>query len=671
MKSASHVEYRPSMAEEKDGEPPTRSRLEPAAWATLGLLTVTWAWWAAKEGAYFSSVLLPGLMLLCIGAALLLGWARWRADLRRSPAVPLALGAFTALGVWAALSALWSPAPDIAIGDGHRILGYALCFGLGVGLCNLLGPRIHLALVPLTAAGAFAGLLTVANLAFGDVPRELLEHDGTLDFPIGYRNAEAAFFAIAVFPALGLAAARELDWRLRGAALATATLCLQLVLLAQSRGSVLAIAVAVAIYLLLAPLRVRALCWLVLAVLTSLAILPALTSLYVEAKSSLMGSVDEMHTAGLVAGAVTAATLVLGALAARYERRLPGLGSDTARSNPWVAVGLATLVVAGVGGFLVAVDDPADWISNRVDEFRTPGSPDLSGRSSRFTFDISTDRYDAWRVAIDGALEDPLLGEGGGGYQYRYQRERETSRQNLHDAHSVELEILSEYGFVGLALFAIAIAAALAGVLRARRRGPAEATLAAIALATAGYWFVHTSVDWFWPYPALTAPVLALLGSAAAPAIATADRRAPTRWRFAAIAALALLAISAIPPFLAQRYVDNAYATWRTDPDRAFEDLDRARRLSPFNDAPLLAEGAIANAIGDRDRALAAFREAAEVRPEEFATHYLLAELLAETDRAAAREEIRLALEQNPLQPLVRVLARELGVKPPPRDELS
>ena len=30
---------------------------------------------------------------------------------------------------------------------------------------------------------------------------------------------------------------------------------------------------------------------------------------------------------------------------------------------------------------------------------------------------------------------------------------------------------------------------------------------------------MHASLDWFWPYPALTAPVFALLGSACAPAI--------------------------------------------------------------------------------------------------------------------------------------------------------
>ena len=75
------------------------------------------------------------------------------------------------------------------------------------------------------------GCATVVALITADMPRDLLEIDGTLDYPLGYRNANAAFFAIALFPAVGLAADRELDWRLRGLALGTATLCIDLVLL--------------------------------------------------------------------------------------------------------------------------------------------------------------------------------------------------------------------------------------------------------------------------------------------------------------------------------------------------------------------------------------------------------------------------------------------------------
>ena len=72
-----------------------------------------------------------------------------RASLRPSQPATIALASLTGLGAWAALSALWSPVPDVAIEDGQRILTYALAFGLGIWLCTLLAGRLHLALAPL------------------------------------------------------------------------------------------------------------------------------------------------------------------------------------------------------------------------------------------------------------------------------------------------------------------------------------------------------------------------------------------------------------------------------------------------------------------------------------------------------------------------------------------
>src|ERR1044072_5481223 len=114
-------------------------RPEPAAWLALGLLSFVFSWWAWQKGAYFGVVLLPGAILLCAATFMLLRFGPWRIDLRLSRPVIFALGGLTALGGWALLSALWSPAPDVAVFDGQRILIYALAFGLGLFMCNLLG----------------------------------------------------------------------------------------------------------------------------------------------------------------------------------------------------------------------------------------------------------------------------------------------------------------------------------------------------------------------------------------------------------------------------------------------------------------------------------------------------------------------------------------------------
>ncbi len=642
------------------------SRTEPAAWVALGLLTFVWSWWAWQKGAYFGVVLLPGAILLCIATVLLVRLAPWRMDLRLSRPVVVALATLGGLGVWTVLSALWSPAPDVAVADGQRVFVYALAFGLGLALCNLLGRRMKLSLVPLAAAAAFAGLITVVMLiTTGSSPGDLLERTGTLEYPLGYRNAEAAFFGIALFPALGLAADRDLDWRLRAGGLATATLCIDLFLLAQSRGSMPAMAVALAVYAVASPYRLRALSWLGLAVLPALAIFPALTSLFHAADPGLGPQViDEMNRAGVIALLTTLAAFGLGAVCTRFESRIPGLGSHTRDSNRTVGRGLAATAIVLVIAFVASVGDPVHWVGDRADEFTAGGTPDLSGQSSRFTFNAGSDRYDIWRVALGEAASDPLFGDGGGGFQYAYLREREAQTQNLRDAHSVELETLSELGLPGLALLVAALVGATIGVIRAARLGPNAAALSAIALASGGYWFVHASVDWFWPYPALTAPVLALAGAACAPALRTPHRQPTRSWRGWLIGGLAVLAVSAIPPWLSERYVNHAYETWRTDLSRAYDDLDNARRLNALSDTPLLAEGAIARAAGDPERAVVALRAAAEERPEEWAAHYLLAELQARSDRAVARNEIRFALELNPLDARIQALAERLGVDP-------
>ena len=645
------------------------SRLEPAAWLALALLSFLWSWWAWQKGAYFGVVLLPGTILLCIATFLLVRFAPWRIDLRLSRPVVIALTGLVVLGGWELLSALWSPAPDVAIFDGQRVLVYALCFGLGIGLCNLLGPRMKLSLVPLAAAGAFTGLITVVTLMTSDSPGVVLERAGTLEFPLGYRNAEAAFFGIALFPALGLAADRDIDWRLRAAALATATMCIDLFLLSQSRGSIPAMAVGLVVYTLVSPYRLRAISWLGLALIPALAIIPPLTSLFEAADPGLgPGVLDEMHHAGVIAALTVVAAFGIGAVSARNERRIPGLGNHSSTANRAVGLGLAGTGAVLVIAFLATVGDPIHWLGDRADEFRSGGSPDLSDHSSRFTFNAGSDRYDIWRVALGEAADDPLFGDGGGGFQYAYLREREVSTQNLRDAHSVELETLSEFGLPGLAALIAALVGATLGVVRAGSLGPSAATLSAIALASGGYWFVHASVDWLWPYPAITAPVLALAGSACAPALRALHRQSTRSWRGWVFGGLAVLAVSAIPPWLSQRYVNDAYATWRTDLTRAYDDLANARRLDALSTTPLIAEGAIARAAGDPDRALVALRRAAEERPEEWVTHYLLAELQATTNRAVARNEIRVALELNPLDAQIQDLALRLGV---PRSEVE
>jgi hypothetical protein len=640
-----------------------RPATHPATWAALALLAGIWSWWAWRYGAFFGTVLYPGIALLCGGMLMLLATAPWRARLGLSKGSAVAAGSLVGLGLWYVLSALWSPAPDIAVSDGQRVLGYAVAFGLGIWLCHLQGPRMHLALVPLATAAAFAGVATVVTLLFGDHPNRYLEADGTLDFPLGYRNANAAFFLIALWPAVGLAADRSLDWRFRAGAAAVATLCVDLALLSQSRGSIPAIGAALVVYLALAPSRGRALLWLLLTTGFALGVLPAaseLLSLDGEERSAT-ALLSDLRGAGRAVAITTVLAGLLGAVAARLEPRASAFISRAGIDwNRAIARSAALLAAGGAIAFVVAVGNPADWVSQRVDEFNTGGDVELSDKSSRFSLSASSDRKDLWRVALDAVGDDPLLGEGGGGYGYRYTRDRDVETQYARDAHSVELEVASELGLPGALLLTGALGGMLVGALRARRLGPSAAALSATALAAGAYWLVHASLDWFWPYAALCAPVIALLGSACAPAILAPSDSFPDRRRLLLGAVVVVLALSVIPPWLADRYVNAAYSEWRDNPAAAYRDLDRAQTLNPLSDAPLLGEGAIARELGDAERATAAFREAADERPEEWASHYFLALLYERRNPELAREEFAITRELNPLGARLDGLERRL-----------
>src|SRR3954453_13567733 len=241
------------------------------------VLTATWAWWAWKEGAFFEVVFYPGAVGGFLLLALLVLWAPLRARIGGPAAV--AAGAILAISLWTALSVIWSSEPAVGAADAERALLYTTSFVLGFWLCNLLGRRMVLARLPLAIAGAIVGGLTALVLLTGDDFRTYVHGDSTLRYPLGYRNADAAFFLVAFWALLVLAAATR-RLALRALAIASATLLLDLAVIAQSRGSVIAIGVAIVVYLALAPRRFDALLILLLAVGPALLALPHLLDVF-------------------------------------------------------------------------------------------------------------------------------------------------------------------------------------------------------------------------------------------------------------------------------------------------------------------------------------------------------------------------------------------------------
>ena len=608
----------------------------------LAVIAGVWTWWALDAGAYFGVVFYPGAAILTATLVALLAAAPWRGHLRGAPLVALAALILIALRI--AVSIIWSPAPDAALSDTERVALYAVAFALGLWTCHLLGRRMGLALLPLAVAGGIAGLATLISAATTDDAFPLVEL-GVLERPVGYHNANAAFFAIAFFAALGMATDRDRDWRLRGTMVGAATLCAGLVVLSQSRGSVLAGAAGVLVFVVSSRVRLRAVLYLGAALLPVALVAPLLLDIYSTAADGddVLGP---LHLAAAALGVASVLSALIGAAAARAGATVNPSPRTVQRAERALTIAVAVVVVGGTALLISAADDPVDWVNQRFDEFRQGSDPEL--QESRFAFNAGSERYDYWRVALDDAVDDPLVGSGGGGFQYSYNREGK-SGETPRDAHSVELELLSEQGILALLAFVVFLIAVVSAALRTRRLGPAATALVAAALGAGAYWLVHASIEWFWTYPGITAPAMALLGAACAPALLAPDRPPPARRiRILGMAAAVVLLLTMVPPYLSERYTNAAFKSWRSDLDGAYRALDRAESLNPFSDAALLAEGAIAREQGDRGRAVDAFREATERKPDEWAGHYYLGLLLANEDPEAARQELETALELSP-----------------------
>jgi hypothetical protein len=625
----------------------------------LALIGAIIAWWGLKEGAYFGVVFLPGAMiLLCLLAALLV-FAPWPASLRGPARVGLI--SLLVLAAWTGVSTLWSPMPDVAVADAQRVLAYAVAFALGLWLCLLLGRRMVLSLAPLAGAGALVAVITLVTIWTGTNAEEYLEVDATLQFPLGYRNANAAFFVMAAWPLLVFASSRDLPWWLRGGLAAATTLCIELAILAQSRGTVFAVVAGAAMLVAAHPARLRVLGWLALSIAPAVLALPWLLDVFQAGGENTSASIPPLHEACRAVAATTFISLILGFVAARAGQRVqlsPGARRTVGRG---LLACVALVLMAGVVGLARTEGGPVGFFERHSEEL-TAGTPDLSSKGSRFGLDLRSSRGDFWRVAWDDFTGNPVAGTGAGGFRPSYVLNRDLNTVDPEDPHSVQLLMASELGVGGFLLFAGFFIGGVVGALRSRRLGPSAAALAAGALAIAAYWLLHASVEWFWSYPAITLPAVFALGAAAAPALIRPPPRSSTPRRFILAGVAVIAALSMIPFLLSERLTNDALEGGQADLDGTYSELEDAADLNPTSVRPLATEAVIAESAGDRQRALAALDRAEKRQPDEWTLYYLEARVLAPIDPAGAQRALEEAKALNPIGLEVDELAAQLGI---------
>lgn len=620
------------------------------------VLTAIVVWWSLDFGAFFPTVLYPGLILLLAVIGVLLPTTPIQIKARGPHLV--ALIAMLALGAWTLLSVLWSPTPDAAIEDAIRTVAYGSIFFAGLWMTVALGGRAGWSLAPVVVGGGVVAAIVVVKALLADSAPALLAGDGTLDYPIGYRNAEAAFFFLIYWVAAAASLRGPTPVLVRSATAAVASLSLALAVMSQSRGSIIAAVAALVVFVVTARDRRGVLLVLLATGLPVAAATPTLIEPF-NAIGTSAAELPGLHHAALAALSAGIASALLMVGAAVLERRFKPRPPGRIKPRPLTAVVLTgVLVVAGV--VVMLSSDPGQWIDDRVNEFEANSLPELTTASSRFSVSASSTRSDYWDVALEQFKDNPLLGGGGGSFEFDYLRER-TTDDTPRDAHSAPLEVLGELGLTGLLLLVVGVGGAAVAAVRSRRYGPDAMLLSSVALTATAYWIVHASIDWFWAYPVPTAIVFLLLGCASAASAFAPSAEPSRRLRRTVLVAAIAFSLAIIPLYLSERLavlgVQNGVAG-RTA--AAYRQLDVAADLDPFSDTALLATAELARREGDEERALTALDRAEARQPENALTYAIRARVLAATDPREARLQLRRVAELNPRSADIEQLEQRL-----------
>ena len=219
----------------------------PTVCISASAVAIAWR----HDGSVLASDWLPYAALITLVLAALLSSSAFAL----SP-LPLACAALVVgFGIWTAISALWSPVPSLARDEFLLCSLYGFTILLQARGIRAESERITGLAIVVLALGASA-VAVAASARFGADP-ESLYVGGRLVAPISYVNAAAAFFLVGLWPALVLAARRELHPLLRGAALAAAAAMLAGWLGTQSKGGAIALAVSAIVVFAVVPGRLR------------------------------------------------------------------------------------------------------------------------------------------------------------------------------------------------------------------------------------------------------------------------------------------------------------------------------------------------------------------------------------------------------------------------------
>ena len=290
--------------------------------------------------------------------------------------------------------------------------------------------------------------------------------------------------------------------------------------------------------------------------------------------------------------------------------------------------------------FVAADRQPVDWVGRPRRRVPHAGTPDLTAQGSRFGFNAGSNRYDAWRVALSDFGDDPLV---------RRRRWRLPLLLPAASATRTPEPPRRPQRRDGAALRARL--RRLRAARGRRRRAPSRARSGAAdsALGARLLSAERPRRRQLLARPHLGRLVLALPGDHGAGAGAARLSCGARRPRRRAALDPRVAVVGDRRPRRARGQRRSPPSSPTATSTRAADELaDRpADARSPTSTAPTTSTRSTTSRCcrgpdpvapsATARRALATFREAADLRPEECATHYLIAELEREHQRCAWR----------------------------------
>ena len=609
------------------------------------------------SGGYVMSRAAPVVMILTIA---LLAWVWLGPRHRPRLAYALGLGGLAAYALWAAVSVVWSIAPDLT----WVAVDYALLYLVAACVVGL-APAGRGQLL-LTGYGYVVVAVPVAVYAMlGKILPDVVEHAHTyarLSDPLGYWNVLAMMMVFAIVPGLEGAARRGMPVLLRGLFAAATALFAFTLVFALSRGGSLALVIALGVYFVLTNERLSSFASLVLiAAPVTVAIYRdrGLSTLFESTTDDVLRTAQG-HAFGRTALIALAVVAIVQIVVALVHRRV-SLGGAPRRIVGALVLAVALVgVAAGTWTYMDRLGGPRDFAHSIADQFRDTGAPSGPAEGSDRMLSVSSNgRVAIWKMARQQSQTHRLAGTGAGTFRYTLYRYRPSGSYVVKHAHSQWMNALSELGVVGFVIFTFVAAGLVVAALwpvGKGRRDRDRGLLAALQGGLAAF-VVRLLVDWDWDMAAVTLVFLLFAGVAAVWGRGATDAapggrlvRASLGRRLFATGFLALMAVSWLLPALSERAYSDAVRMASEDrPVEAMAAARRAHRLDPLAVDPLITLALVQQQTGAAREALATLKQAADLQPENYKVHYHLGLMhlnLGQNREAAAA--FRRALALNP-----------------------